>query len=119
MNDLYVIRAEPKGWRKWGTGRLLDHLEAEGLVDPRVVDAIRFVNDARVPLVHWRGPGEPESLSGVGLAAYQRGVREPIEETQDRHVAQVAFLCARTALRVHFGDLLRYIGHPVPWLPVA
>ncbi|MEN4398386.1 hypothetical protein LT337_12395 [Mycolicibacterium fortuitum] len=107
MSVLYAIHPEPKGWRGWGLGRYVGHMTENSLIDAHLIDEIQIVVDARKPLVHWRGPLEVDSLQRVGVEAALRG--EDGGEALDRHIAQLAFLCARTAMRVHFGDLTRDI----------
>ncbi|AGM31686.1 hypothetical protein MASS_1p0126 (plasmid) [Mycobacteroides abscessus subsp. bolletii 50594] len=91
----------------WGLGRYVGHMAEHNLVEARLIEEIQIVVDARKPLVHWRGPLEVDSLQRVGAEAALRG--EDGGEALDRHIAQLAFLCARTAMRVHFGDLTRDI----------
>ncbi|HET7328398.1 MAG TPA: hypothetical protein VFJ14_14055 [Nocardioidaceae bacterium] len=100
----YAIHPQPKGWRMWGLGRLVAHFRDSNLADPNLLDQVQHVCDARKPFGHWRLPMDAGSLTKVGYDAYSAG--GDCQEAQDVYVAKTAFLCAQTAVRVHFGDLL-------------
>lgn len=100
----YAIRPEPKGWRSWGLGRYISHLREHELAPDLLLDQAQSVCDARKPFGHWREPLDAGTLERIGFDAYARG--QSREESQARHTAQTAYLSARTAVRIYFGDLM-------------
>mgnify|MGYP001469112390 CR=1 FL=1 len=99
----YAVAPEPRGWRSWGLGRLIDHHREHDLVDPALLQDIQRVCEARKPFGHLKLPLEPGSLPHVGMEALSRG--EPFVEAQEVYVAKTAVLCIQTTIRVYFGDL--------------
>jgi hypothetical protein len=108
LESWYALPPEPKGWRKWGLGRLIEHHRDQHLVPSDLLDQMQHVCDARKPLGHWRLPMDEGSLERVGYEAHLRGGHW--QEAQNIYVAKVALLCAQTAVRGYFGNL--WMGMP-------
>ena len=103
LESWYALPPEPKGWRMWGLGRLIEHHREHGLVPAELLDQMQYVCDARKPFGHWRLPMVEGSLERVGYEAHLHGGHW--QEAQDAYVAKAALLCTQTAVRVYFGDL--------------
>lgn len=109
----YAASPQPRGWRTWGLGRLIDYHREHNLVENALLDEVQRVCEARKPFGHWKLPLEPGSLPHVGMEALARG--EHFIEAQDAYVAKTAVLCIQTTVRVYFGDLWGKM--PSPFAP--
>ena len=107
MNSVYAVNKPPRGWESWGLGRLINHLRVARLVRDELLDQVQWLCDERKPYGHWRRPLEPGALQRVVFDAQAAGITDHPEVIKERHVAQLAFIAARTTLRIHFGDLSR------------
>lgn len=106
LQMVYVTGIAPPGWEGWGLGRLISHCRDQRLVDPRLLDDVQTLCDERKPYGHWRQPLAEGALQRVVFDAQDRGdLRHPDLVIED-HLGDLALRSARTALRVHFGDLL-------------
>jgi len=103
----YGIEA-PKGWEKWGLGRIVKHVREQGWVPVDVLDHVEVLCEARKPYGHWRrpfDPGTPGRLIADELKQLPDD-EDPLE-LRERILAQEAHRSARTALRLYFGNYAR------------
>ena len=103
LESWYALPPEPKGWRMWGRGRLIEHRREHDLVTSALLDQTQYVCDARKPFGHWRLPLAEGSLDSVGYEAHLQGGHW--QDAQEAYAAEAAVLCTQTAIRVYFGDL--------------
>jgi hypothetical protein len=87
-----------------GLGEYIDFCQKRDLISIALADSLRHVAEARKPFGHWKTFDHPRSLERIGYNGHTTG--HHWQEAQDIYVAKTALLCAQTAIRVHFGDLL-------------
>ena len=97
--------AAPKGWEKWGLGRIIDHIRQEGWVPAEVLDETAVLCEARKPYGHWRLPFDPGTIGReVADALDAKGWEADPTAIRERILSQKALHAALTALRLYFGD---------------
>lgn len=52
----------PKGWERWGLGRLVEHAESEGWYSPKTRELLKLTNENRRSVYHMREFFAPDSL---------------------------------------------------------
>lgn len=104
--NLFMLSDPPKGWDKWGLGGLVNYCRKQQLVDDRLLDEVSVLCEERKPYGHWRGALEEGALMKVVKDAYEAGDRSAPDLIMERHLADLAYRSTRTAMRVHFGDLI-------------
>ncbi len=106
LQMVYATSAAPSGWEGWGLGRLIAHCRDQHLVDPLLLDDVQTLCDERKPYGHWRQPLAEGALQRVVFDAQDRGDNRHPDLVIEDHLGDLALRSARTALRVHYGDLL-------------
>lgn len=93
----------PKGWERWGLGKIIQHVREQGWAPADVLDDVETLCEARKPYGHWRRPFDPGTLGSQIAEALLRSGEDPAA-LRKRILAQEAHRSARTALRLYFGD---------------
>jgi hypothetical protein len=109
----------PKGWERWGLGKLIEHIRSLGWVPDDLLDKVTQVCEVRKPFGHWRQPLDPgtpwrriaEQLSAVPQTNPDELVErlaaadpdEDPDELVERLIAGDAELAAVTALQLYLG----------------
>jgi hypothetical protein len=53
----------PRGWERWGLGRLIEHAEAQGWHSAETIALLKETNENRKSVYHLRAMSAPDSLS--------------------------------------------------------
>jgi hypothetical protein len=105
----------PKGWERWGLGKLIGHIRSLGWVPDDLLDNVTQVCEVRKPFGHWRQPLDPgtpwrriaEQLSAVPQLnpdeLVERLAAADPDELVERLIAADAELAAVTALQLYLG----------------
>jgi hypothetical protein len=98
----------PKGWEKWGLGRLIGHVRTQGWVPEDVLGEVAVLCETRKPYGHFRRPFEAGTLGRDVADALKRSdwVANPTV-VQQQILSRTAHHAAVTAMRLYFGDYAR------------
>lgn len=67
----------PKGWEKWGLGKIIQHVREQGWVPADVLNDAKVLCETRKPYGHWRLPSDPGTIGRQTIDSLKHSSEDP------------------------------------------